>query len=288
MDQPLWKDLITESPDLFIWAGDNIYANTNNPLEIQEGYRKQNTIPDYILFKTLTPIIGTWDDHDYANNDANGQLPFKKDSQTYFLDFMDEPLNSPRRKQPGIYTSYEIGQRNQKVKIILLDNRYFKDLDKNLPLLGKTQWTWLEKEIRQSTASLNFIVSGVSITSPQMLGSEEWADYPTEQNRLFELLKIAKTKGVVFLSGDKHFSSIFARQGHIEFMSSGMTHNTRLPLRPIVRRTFPNSYFEFNYGMIDIQWEGLNPLISMSIRNAKGHKALVRNYQWNVNSWKEI
>ncbi len=44
-----------------------------------------------------------------------------------YLDFLDEPKNSPRRTNPnGIYESYYVGE-SKRVKIILLDVRFSKD-----------------------------------------------------------------------------------------------------------------------------------------------------------------
>jgi hypothetical protein len=41
-------------------------------------------------------VIGTWDDHDFGLNDAGKELEGKQTSQKLMLDFLDEPLDSPR------------------------------------------------------------------------------------------------------------------------------------------------------------------------------------------------
>ena len=43
-----------------------------------------------------------------------------------FLDYIDEPKNSIRYKREGLYNSYIFGEENRKVKVILLDVRYFR------------------------------------------------------------------------------------------------------------------------------------------------------------------
>lgn len=282
--QPVWHDLTASAPDLFIWAGDNIYANTNDIQKVKEAYQAQNQIEEYKFFKSLTPIIGTWDDHDYGNNDQDGKFAIKKQSRDYALDFLEEPLFSERRLRDGIYTHYVFGKGNQKVLVILIDNRYFLHLEKSSPILGSAQWQWLEETLKEE-ASLILLVSGLSVISPAAPGSEEWADYPTERARLRSLLE-KTNKPYLYLTGDKHFSSIFERNGELEFMSSGMTHNTRLPLRPYVMARYPNPVFENNYGMIDIRWEESQPILDLSIRTAWGLSLNQRTISWKQKKWK--
>ena len=56
-----------------------------------------------------------------------------------WLDFIDEPKQSPRRfrENDGIYTSYYLGA-NKRLKIILLDVRYNRDRvsDETQDMLG--------------------------------------------------------------------------------------------------------------------------------------------------------
>lgn len=286
--QDLWKELILAAPDLFIWGGDNVYADTEKPDELRVAYDIQDAVPEYKSFKAATPIIGNWDDHDYGQNDGNGHYKHKKESQRHFLDFLDVPADSPRRSQDGVYTSYTFGTNERKIKIILLDNRYFKDLEKSAPLLGEAQWSWLEAELNSSDASLHFINSSLSILSPSTPRSEEWGDYPKEVRRLKNLLKEYKVKAPIFLTGDKHFASILDRDGFLEFISSGMTHNTRVPFRVYVYARFPKPIFEHNFGLIDIEWEGTSPEVTLTSRTAKGSNRIVKKVLWNHDSWQSV
>lgn len=283
-DQPLWKDMIKQKPDLFIWGGDNIYADWGKTESIKMAYEKQNAHPDYAAFKAQTPYIGIWDDHDYGFNDAGGNHALKKESQQLMLDFFEISKDSPRRKQEGIYTSHEFGEPGQKIKFIMLDNRYFKGLDPEAPVLGKTQWEWLENELKNSTASLHFIFSGLSIFSPLLPYTEEWWQYPGEVNRMLSLMKTYNVKAPVFISGDKHFSSIFKYSGQLEFMSSGLTHTAPRRTWWYLGRKYPTTYFGIAYGQIDISWEGNIPKLNMMVRNgtAELHK---RNVIWKNNTW---
>lgn len=285
--QLVWKDMIEQTPDLFIWGGDNVYANTTNPAKLLAAYKLQNTIEDYKQLKALVPIIGTWDDHDFGDNNQGGNFPIKKISQQYALDFLEEPINSPRRTQEGIYTSYSFGDAGKKIKIILLDNRYFLNSESTFSMLGKNQWEWLEKEIINSDAQLHLVISGLSVLSPQNGSSEEWMDHEFEKNRLRAFLK-AKNIPYIYLAGDKHFASIFRKDDEVEFLSSGMTHNTRIPLRPYVRARYPNPVFLNNYGLIDFAWENATPILTLTVRSAQGQSLIVKKVKWVANTWKEI
>jgi alkaline phosphatase D len=285
--QPLWKDLIEQAPDLFLWGGDNVYANTDSAAKLRASYQRQNGVDDYRLFKALTPIVGTWDDHDYGNNNQDGTYPLKRQGRDYALDFLEEPPLSPRRLREGIYTSYEFGSPGKIVKLILLDNRYFMNLDAEFPLLGRTQWDWLREEVQNTRASLILVASGLSILSPATAGSEEWADYAKERDLLRRLLS-KKNVPYLYLTGDKHFSSIFRRGDEVEFMASGMTHNTKEALRPYVRARYPNPVFENNYGLIDLRWEDGLPELTLTVRTARGQAVLVRKLRWELTRWRPL
>lgn len=61
-------------------------------------------------------------------NNAGGEWPEKVFAQKAFLDFLDEPLASPRRRREGVYESYTyrgLGRRKDRsVRVVLLDTRY--------------------------------------------------------------------------------------------------------------------------------------------------------------------
>ncbi|MFP5385954.1 MAG: alkaline phosphatase D family protein [Bacteriovoracia bacterium] len=282
--QPLWKDVIRQKPDLWIWGGDNVYADWGKSDSVARAYQKQNAHPDYALLKSTTPIIGTWDDHDYAWDNAGGDLSFKQMSQKLHLDFMDVPVDSPRKKQEGIYTSFNFGEGDQKIKIIILDNRYFKDIEDDAPMLGNQQWVWLENEFKNSKANLHFIIGGLSVFSPTIPYSEEWWHYPIEVKRMRKLLQTYEVKAPVFLTGDKHFSTIFKYWGQLEFMSSGLTHTAPRRTWWYLARKYPITYFGISYGIVDIEWEGSTPKLKMTIRNGE-RDVFIRNVVWKNKTW---
>lgn len=264
LPQPMWSIIESHDPDLFLFTGDVVYADTIDADKMQQKYQQQIDRSEYQQFVSKIPVIGIWDDHDYGINNGGKNNPLKVEAQKMFLDFLGEPQGTERRKQEGIYTSYSYGQGNRTVKLFLLDTRYHRDRTGKgrADMLGEQQWQWLEKEIEQSTATVNIIASGVSVMSPQFPFAEEWNDFQWSRKRLFKLIDKNSLPGVVFLTGDRHFSSHYENkvrgQVYHEFMSSGLTHYMN---RKWVSRIFrfvygdTNSYFNRNFSKITFHWD---------------------------------
>lgn len=264
LPQPMWSVIDSHQPDLFIWTGDVVYADTTSVIQMKRKYKQQLSRPAYKEFRDKFPVIGVWDDHDFGINNGGKSNPIKAQGQQMFLDFLDEPKDSKRRQQEGIYAAYTYGSAGKSVKVILLDTRYHRDRPGSgrADMLGRAQWLWLEDEIKNSKATVNIIVSGVSVLSRQMPFAEEWNDFKWARIRLFNMIENYQLPGVLFLVGDRHFSShlkesVKGRVYH-EFMSSGLTHYMN---RKRVAQIFEyyygeeTSYFGLNFSLLDFHWD---------------------------------
>lgn len=288
--QPMWKDMLKQKPDLWIWGGDIIYAEIKTPKDIspiKKNYDIQNQVKDYVDFKAQTPILGIWDDHDYSHNNANGKIRYKKESQKFLLDFLEEPADSPRRKQEGIYAAYRFGEGDKKIAVILIDNRYFLGLERQYRLLGSKQWEWFENVIKSFDAKLYLIVSGLSIYSPLTPFSEEWRDFRHDYNRMMRNVSFDKKLPVLFLTGDKHFSTIIHKENTVEFLSSGFTHTIKDPVqRWFVKNHYPEHTFDHSYGLVDIEWTNdSRPVLTLQARNEKNESVLSQKFEWSKDEW---
>lgn len=113
-------------------------------------------------------VLGTWDDHDYGLDNGYKTFEHKEFMRQLFLDFLREPKESLRRSRPGgIYESYFL-DKDKKVKLVLLDNRYSADGpdDTSMPeedksSLGSEQEKWVREEIQNSTAYFTIVASGI-------------------------------------------------------------------------------------------------------------------------------
>ncbi len=244
IENKLWDDVLAAQPDIWIWGGDIIYADTDQASEIARMFNIQKEIPGYKKLCDEVQVIGTWDDHDYGLNDGGVEFTSKAASQQVFLDFMDVPWDSPRRKREGVYESYSYDLAAGSVKIFVLDTRYFRSAltpatekkKRYQPgiygqgtVLGAAQWAWLEAELRNSKADFNLVVSSIQFLSNQH-GFETWGNFPHEVDKLNGLIRESGAKGVIILSGDRHISEFSeinipgVSYPVIDFTSSGLTH----------------------------------------------------------------
>ena len=240
-----WDDIVAQQPDVWIWGGDIVYADTDDVERLKAIYAMQDAVAGYAELKKEVPVIGTWDDHDFGVNDGGADFAIKAESQQVFLDFMDVPADSERRNQEGVYASHEYVLPSGKVKIIVLDTRYFRSdliksddaqrryeptMDSTATILGAKQWQWLENELNQSEADFNLIMSSIQVLSGEH-GFETWGNFPLEVKKLESLIAQSGAKGVVLLSGDRHISEFsktdIAGLSYplIDFTSSGLTHS---------------------------------------------------------------
>jgi alkaline phosphatase D len=287
---PIFDVVVKHNPDLFIFLGDNIYGDTKNMDTLRAKYQKLAIKPSYQNLKNNTRILATWDDHDYGWNDAGRHYPYKDESKEIFLDFFEEPKDSPRRNHKGIYTSYMFENKGKKLQIILLDNRTFRDdlrkyngepLDKrkyfykldyfphensDSTLLGEEQWAWLEKEL-EKPADIRLIGSGTQF-SIEYNSYEAWVNFPHEQKRFLDLIKKTKANGIVFLTGDVHYAEISKLEVPglypiYDFTSSGLSSKWHFSTPNANRIEGP--VLENHFGLVTIDWKKKIPSIKMEV-----------------------
>lgn len=80
------------------------------PLDkVQEKFNIQKNKPEYKNLLDTTPVTGLWDDHDFNNNNGGKEYEGKNEVQKILLEFLDEPIDSPRRTREGLYGSHTFG-----------------------------------------------------------------------------------------------------------------------------------------------------------------------------------
>ena len=168
--------LIGHQPDLFLWLGDNIYADTTDMALMRQKYDNKKRNPDYQQFlKASIPVMATWDDHDFGRNNDGKHYQKRAESQLEYLRHFDVEASDPRLNgQGGIYEAKLLGPNGEQTHVITLDARYFRSPTfsnygtcegDNSTILGEQQWQWLESELSKPS-EIKIIASGIQVLPP--------------------------------------------------------------------------------------------------------------------------
>lgn len=302
---PIWRTIDDYRPDLLLLLGDNIYADLVDgrlkpatPERIAEAYRRLAAVPEFDSLRRNVPILATWDDHDYGNNDAGREWEHKDAAAELFHDFFGTPSDSPLRRQEGIYQAKTFGPPGKRVQVILLDTRYFRSelekSDSSMPgsrvrpyapavgddvtMLGERQWQWLEVQLREP-AELRILGSSIQVLNVDH-PFEKWDNMPEERERLFELIRECEAGGVVILSGDRHLGEISLDPDAVGYPLYDVTASGLNQATQRWRIPEPNRYrvaalpYGNHFGSIEIDWDADDPTVSLQLRHEDGEIAI--------------
>jgi len=296
-DIPIFSSIIDDDPDVFIFLGDNVYGDTEDMSVLQNKYQKLGAKPGFKKLKEQAELIAIWDDHDFGVNDGGKNYPQKEASRQIMLNFWDEPKNSPRRtREDGIYTSYHYGEGDESIHVILPDLRWNRDdiahvtndeytrdrepknmgpysvhSDASASMIGEKQWQWLEQELKKP-ARIKVIGSSLQLLA-DFTGWESWANFPSDRQRLFSLIKKHKVNGVVLISGDTHWGEVSYYDEGLDYplweiTSSGLTQEWK-NVSPNKHR-IGNFTSKVNYGALNIDWKKEDPVITLGLYDEAG------------------
>ena len=68
--EPIFETIAARRPELFIFLGDNIYADTQDMEVMRNKYAKLAADAGFSKLIGSCPVLATWDDHDYGTNDG--------------------------------------------------------------------------------------------------------------------------------------------------------------------------------------------------------------------------
>jgi alkaline phosphatase D len=289
--QPIWDAVLDYRPELFIFAGDNVYGDVTSAdmTELREAYARAMTIEGYAQVRATVPVLATWDDHDYGQNDGGADFAHKAAAKRLFLDFWQVPQDDPRRTREGIYHAQTLGPEGMRVQVILLDTRSFRsplrstggprvpgkgpylpDPDPAKTMLGAAQWDWLREELLQP-AELRLIVSSVQVLA-EGHGFERWGNLPHERTRLLDLIAETGAGGVFLLSGDRHVGALYQRRAGAPYALYEITSSGINMVQPANSEPGPLRlgavYGAPNFGTIDVDWWAGE--VRVSVRSMNG------------------
>lgn len=315
--QPIWDSINELNPQLFIFTGDNVYADTADPVKLRRSYEELAAIPGFAKLREICPVIGTWDDHDYGKNDAGAEFEGKEAAKEAFMEFFGTPEDSPLRQRGGVYDAEIYGPEGKRVQVILLDTRWFRgpirkmtkdelraaraesgkkvgrylpDEESDSTILGEEQWAWLAEELKKP-AELRLLVSSIQVLALDH-GWEKWGNLPKERKKLLDLIRDNATN-VVILSGDRHSSDISLLPPETDggpfyplydITSSGLNQTGLTDEPNRFRVAGEEVYNQPNFGWVEIDWDQEDPAIKLEIRDLDGK--VVREVQTTLHTLK--
>lgn len=226
----IFDSIAGQKPDLMIWMGDNLYFQAPDeldPVSMAMRYRRQRTFAPLQKLLTAAPHLATWDDHDYGPNDADMSYVMKGESLQLFRRFWANPSYG-LPDVPGVFGQARWGD----VDVFLLDDRWYRSANKAIDtpdksMFGAQQLAWLRNALIYSDAPIKLVVNGSQMWN-RANRFEGWNHFSSEQRAFADWLIAQRIDGVVFLSGDRHFTELLKveRPGTYplyEFTSSPLT-----------------------------------------------------------------
>jgi alkaline phosphatase D len=289
--QPIWDAIQAYRPELFIFAGDNVYGDFKaaDAGSLRQAYDAAAKIPGYAKLRDTVSHLAVWDDHDYGSNDGGVEFPHKAIAKDEFLKFWKVPADDPRRSREGIYTAQTFGPAGARVQVILLDVRWFRSplritdqrgapgKERYLPdpspaktMMGDVQWEWFAAELRKP-ADLRLVVSSTQVLA-EGHGWERWGNFPLERQKMFDTIRAARANNVVFLSGDRHIGALYRETPPGLYPLHDMTSSGINKVYATAREPGPNRLgdllAEANFGTLDIDWP--QHRLKLALRDMQG------------------
>lgn len=206
----IFEQIRAQKPDLMLWLGDNLYLGPedwSSPEGIYRRYEAQRAHPSIQPLLASTHHYAIWDDHDYGPNDANRSYSLKNVSLAAFKDYWLNP-NYGLPELPGIFGTFSWSD----VDFFLLDDRTYRapgntPNSRDKPLLGEAQMQWLIDALAASRASFKIVAIGSQVLNPYTR-FEGYSQHSVEKAQLLQSIVDYKIEGVLFLSGDRHFTEL--------------------------------------------------------------------------------
>lgn len=253
-DAALWPTMAASGADFMLWLGDSIYlreADYSSAAGIWSRFRRDRATPAFQPFLAAMPHYATWDDHEFGPNNANGDWPLASVTRAAFEAYWPNQVFGSPADSRAVYHRFQRGD----AVFLLLDNRTHRD-DSTIPEVpgrpktqyGRAQLEWLKQQLASRNEGgarlhqrLTFIATGSQFLAERTYpGSEDHHRYQAERAEILDFIRENKIGGVVFLSGDVHYTEVLRRDGLLpyplyEFTSSALTagpHTRELPADP--------------------------------------------------------
>jgi alkaline phosphatase D len=277
----IFGNIANKNPDIMVWGGDNMYLREAD-WDSKTGIYHRNTHSRSI--KELKPLLAKtqnfaiWDDHDYGSNDSDRSFYNKYVSQKAFRDFWaNKSYGLSPEQNEGTFSTFSWGD----AQFFLLDDRFFRSPNERLTgektMLGNTQFEWLIDALSSSIAAFKIIVIGGQVLNA-VPDTENYGHYPEEKAKLLKEILDNKIKGVLFLTGDRHYAELAKMERENTYplydwtvspFTSGVVSDKALK-ESNPYRVEGSSFFTHNFGIISFLGNKENRQIKLTLFDKDG------------------
>jgi len=278
------KEIPKKDPDIMLWLGDNVYYREPDFYSVKRmdyRYKDARNTPQMQRLLAEAVNLAIWDDHDYGPNNADRSYRMREEALQIFKRYWANPdygINGTS----GVFTRYKYSD----IEFFFLDDRYHRApnrLDKkDKPFFGKEQLQWLKDGLAGSYATFKIIVVGNQVTN-RFNEHESLYAYGAEYDNLMNYLNEQDIPGVIFLSGDRHFTELLkTTRGNdypiYEFTSSPLSSSTYGSLDESEEYKNPQRvdgtlfYQDQNFGMMRVTGKEDNRKLILQTYDSKGKK----------------
>ena len=285
--EEIFDSIAATSPDLMLWLGDNIYLRESEYTSregINRRYRYYRSHPSLAKLWTAAPQVAIWDDHDFGPDNSDFSYAGSGWTREMFLRYWPMPFSTPA---DGLYGKLLQGD----VDIFMLDGRTHRMHERwpegpDKTMYGARQMTWLKTALLYSRAPFKIIAGGSQFFN-RVSRAESWVRYPTEQQDFLRFLEQQKIPGVIFLSGDRHFTTHLRLQRPglyplNEITTSPLTSGPSSSLNDAERDNpdlVPGSLLdERNFALVTVTGPRTQRALSLEIRDTRGNK----KWEWTT------
>jgi alkaline phosphatase D len=219
-DTYILRTMASMASSFNLWLGDNVYLRASDygsSAGIIYRYSLQRKAQELSDILASRPNYAIWDDHDYGGDNFDRSFELKSSSQEIFKSYWGNKSYGTE-KDAGIFSSFSWSDGD----FFLMDDRshrapnQLRDSIGGKPncekeFFGVEQLSWLKDKLLGSTATFKFIAVGNQVLN-QSGGTEYMRNYSCEFTELMNFIVTYKIEGVVFLSGDRHFSEVITYQ----------------------------------------------------------------------------
>jgi len=276
------KSIYHKNPDLMLWLGDNVYyreIDFYSETQMAQRYSHTRSINEMQALIGNTVNLAIWDDHDYGPNDSDQTYRMREQALNIFETYWPNP-DFGTLETPGIFYRYKYHD----VEFFMTDDRFYRTPNQSDnredDFFGREQLTWLKESLLNSNATFKLIAVGNQATNIHS-EHEGFAKYEDRYNELMKFLASHAIEGVLFLSGDRHFTELLKTERKnfyplYEFTSSPLTSGTYRGIMESEEATNPLRvegtlvYQTRNFGMIHVSGERENRKLILRTYNVEG------------------